>query len=489
MVLMAPVFHLGGEGAVPLLAKSIGVVCGVGSLLLAWSLTRRLLQRHPVLSRSAGLIGVGSAALVAAAPAFALNSTSGLETTMFGFLLMLGVAASLRAEARGRWCGAGLAFAAMVWTRPEGSFLFACSWLALASALLLRNGSAGYDGAILRRPEVRRLLLDGVIVTAAFAAQLAFRMSLYDGEWLPNTYYAKSGGFWKIGAWSYIRPGIIDPFFGIVGVALALPGAVLMVRRVPEALVLFVVAFVGALLPLITGAGWMIGWRLSMPYLPLMACAVAIGWSVGLARLAPRVVFLTPPALLVSALVLGAVQMPIHRSFAEEVGVRASGYERGHRALAEWLRGGAADPGDRIAMMDIGLVGYLCDEQSILDISGLTDRYIAKSEGSFLRKRYEPAYVLAKEPRFVVLTVTAPGWYYQPPPRGTEFHFWTRLERRLYHDAGFQARYVRSFADSPASDDWRERLRKKMGAVRIFEHDYLGHYYLLLVFEAESDPV
>jgi len=488
MVMLAPVFRLGGEGAVPLVAKSIGVAAGVGSLLLTWALTRRLFQGHPTLARSASVLGVSAAALVAASPAYALNSTSGLETTMFGFLLMLGVTASLRAEARGRWCGAGLAFAAMVLTRPEGSYLFACAWLSLAAALRLRSTPEGGDAeGVLRHLAMRRLLLDGMIVTGVFAAQLAFRMAVYEGEWLPNTYYAKSGGFWKIDAWSYVRPGIIEPFLGVVGVALAIPGAVLTVRRVSESLVLFVVAFAGALLPFITGPGWMIGWRLSMPYLPLMACAVAVGWSAGFARLLPRATRFAPLVVTASALFVGIAQLPMQRDFAETVVIRSSGYDQGHRALAEWLRGGAANPGDRIALMDIGIVGYLCDEQAIIDISGLTDRFIAKSEGSFLRKRYDPEYVLAKKPRFVVLAVTAPGWYYQPPPKDTVFQFWTRVERRLYRDERFQARYVHRSTEPSETDDWRERLRKRRGAVGIFEHSHPGHYYLLLVFEAESE--
>jgi len=483
MVVLAPVFRLGGEGLVPPVAKAIGVASGVGSLLLAWALTRRLLHGHPTLEHPGSLLGVGAAALVAASPAYAVNSTSGLETTLFGFLLMLGVAASLRAEAQNRWCGAGLAFAAMELTRPEGSYLFACSWLALAAVWLFRSDR---ESAV-RRATLRRLLLDGSIVIGIFAAQLMFRMMVYEGEWLPNTYYAKSGGFWKIDAWSYVRAGIIDPFLGSTGMVLAIPGVVLTARREPETLALFVVALAGALLPFITGPGWMIGWRLSMPYLPLMACAVAVGWAVGFARLLPRATRFVPLLVAVGAFVAAIVQLPLHRTIAETIDVRARGYDRGHRALAEWLRGGAADPGDRIALMDIGIIGYLCDEQSILDISGLTDRYIAKSEGSFLRKRYDPDYVLSKEPRFVVLAVTAPGWFYQPPAADTEFHFWSAVEGRLYHDERFQARYVHRSADSSRIDDWRERLRTRMGARAIFEHAHLGRYYLLLVFESQSE--
>jgi hypothetical protein len=48
-------------------------------------------------------------------------------------------------------------------------------------------------------------VIDAAIVTAVFAAQLVFRRMAYDGEWLPNTYFAKSGGFWKGDAWEYPR--------------------------------------------------------------------------------------------------------------------------------------------------------------------------------------------------------------------------------------------------------------------------------------------
>jgi len=484
MALLAPVFRFGGENAVPWVAKSIGVFCGVGSLLLTYWLTRRLLHGHERLARYAGAVGVGAAALVAASPAYALNSTSGLETTLFGFLLLLGIVTALRAEARDRWAGAGLVFGAMVLTRPEGSYLFAWAWLGLAVALPIRLARAAPGGpAFLQRGDVRRLLLDGAIVTAVFGAQLAFRFALYDGEWLPNTYYAKSGGFWKIDSWSYIEPGIVAPVLGLAGVALALPGVLLTVRRTPESLSLFLVALAGATLPFITGPGWMIGWRLLMPYLPLVACAVAVGWSVGVVRVAPRAARFAALGVTAGAVAAAIVQLPEQRELEEMARVRASGYTHGHRALAEWLRGGGAEAGEQIALMDIGIVGYLCDEQSILDISGLTDRYIAKSEGSFLRKKYDPRYVLKQRPRYIVLTATAPGWYYQPPDRDTAFYFWTLPERRLYRDPGFQDLYVRRAMDPPDTDDWRELLRHRMGAAAVFEHRYPGRYYMLLVFE------
>jgi hypothetical protein len=485
MLAMAPVYWLGGAAAVPAAAKAVGVASGAGSLVLTASLTRQLLAAHAAPTRHASAVGIGAAALVAAWPPFALNSTSGLATALFGFLLILGLHLAIRGEERRRWCGAGVAFAALVLTRPEGPYLFGAAWLGLALAVARgRSGVAGRGNGPARNRSApyRRLLLDAAIVAAAFAAQLLFRWIAYDGEWLPNTYYAKAGGFWKVDAWRYVRDGIVTPFFGPFGVLLAVPGAVIAVRRKRSSLALFAAAGAGASLPFITGSDWMLGWRLLAPYLPVAACAVAVGWATGLAQL-PRVRRLAPVAVLAGALFQGWLQLPLEAKLRENVSLRARGYETGHRALAEWLCDDLARPGDRIALMDIGIIGYYCIDQPILDVSGLTDRTIAKAEGAFLRKQYHPDYVLSKRPRFVVLTLTADGFYYQPPPRGTKFEFWTRVERRLYANEAFRARYTRRDPDLPDAADWREKLAHRLGAVRIFEHAYPDAYYLLAVFE------
>jgi hypothetical protein len=488
MLAMVPVYWLGGAAAVPAAAKAVGVASGAGSLVLAWALTRRLLSAHAALKRHASAVGVGAAALVVAWPPYALNSTSGLATTLFGFLLILGLYLAIRGEERRAWCGAGIAFAALVLTRPEGPYLFAVAWLGLALAVVRgRSQVAGRESGSARKPlaAYRLLLLDAAIVVAAFAAQLLFRWIAYDGEWLPNTYYAKAGGFWKVDAWRYVRDGIVTPFFGPLGVLLAVPGVAIAVRRMRSSLALIATAVGGASVPFITGTDWMLGWRLLMPYFPVAACAVAVGWAGGLALL-PRARWLAPATVLAAGLFQGWLQLPLEARLRENVSLRAGGYETGHRALAEWLCDEMAGPGDRIALMDIGIIGYHCIDQPILDVSGLTDRTIAKAKGVFLRKQYDPQYVLSKRPRFIVLTLMADGFYYQPPPRGTKFEFWTRVERRLYADEAFRSRYTRRGPDPPDHADWHEKLTHRLGAVRIFQHAYPGAYYLLVVFEDEA---
>jgi arabinofuranosyltransferase len=502
MLAMVPVYWLWGQAALPVAAKVIGIASGLGSLLLTWALTRSLLVAQGLKQASAGLAAVAAAALVAVSPAYAANSTNGLATTLFGFFLILGVSLSLRAERRGRWCGAGLAYAALLLTRPEGSFLFAVVWLAQLGWVSHRRHRSVPTGSEpwWRSAALRRLALDAAIVVGVFLAQLALRRLLYDDEWLPNTYYAKSGGFWKIAAGHYIREGILAPLLGFAGVALALPGAVLAVRRAGAALLILAAAIAGACVPFITGTDWMPGWRLLMPYLPVAAAAVVVGWATASHRAFPRAGWAAPAIALGAAIASACIQLPLQARLAEVVSLRTAGYATGHRALAKWLcEDGRARPGDRIALMDIGIIGYVCEDQLILDISGLTDRFIAKTDGEFLRKNYDPGYVLDTRPRFIVLTLTADGWYYQPPPRGTKFRYWTRMERRLYNAPEFKARYTRAATGPPATADaslndpagesaegWQADLARRVGAVRIFEHAYPAAYYLLAVFDAEA---
>ena len=89
MLLMALVFALGGEAAVPQAARLLGIACGAGALVLAWWITRELGRDAAGPASQPGAAAVGAVALVAVFPGYALNSTSGLETTLLGLLVTL----------------------------------------------------------------------------------------------------------------------------------------------------------------------------------------------------------------------------------------------------------------------------------------------------------------------------------------------------------------------------------------------------------------
>ena len=110
MLLMVPVIAVGGEGAAATGAKIIGVVCGGLSLAAAFALCVRL-QRDEADRLPSWTAGVLAAGAIAVSPSYAVNSMSGLETTLFGLCITSGVLLGAISAQQGSWRGAGVAFA------------------------------------------------------------------------------------------------------------------------------------------------------------------------------------------------------------------------------------------------------------------------------------------------------------------------------------------------------------------------------------------
>ena len=476
MLLMVPVIAWGGEHAALPGAKIIGAACGGLSLVAAFVLCL-VLQRDEGRSWPAWISGCLAAGLIAVSPSYAINSMNGLETTLFGLSITAGVLLGTLAAQQGAWRGAGAAFACGVLSRPEGALLFAVFWCAQAiSAFTTRS---------LR--SIRSILVfDAVIVTGVFVAQLVFRRLAYDGEWLPNTYFAKSGGFWAFAAWEYVRDGIMVPLGGSIAVAIGVVGWFLSSASRRWIAPAAAVALTGGLLPFITGTDWMPGQRLVMPYLPLAAALIAIGWSRVARALVARPAWLAPSTAFLLVPWLWVSQTPSRTELFEDSWVRARGYQAGHTALAEWLRS-AARPGDTVALMDTGIIGFLCIDQQILDITGLTNRFIARSPGEFLDKQYDPAYVFDQKPRFIVLVIKQQG-NPDEQPTGAGFSTWTNIEAELLHYPDFNRWYRKPRAVGAPDEPWLDKTAKGLGAVRMFQHAHPGVFYLLTVFERQDRP-
>jgi arabinofuranosyltransferase len=142
-----------------------GLVChaGILALLVAWH--RRL--------RPAGSVLPVAALLASLHPDLAIWATSGLETSLFTFLVLLGVFVMSMERPRTLAAGAVLALASL--TRPDGPI-----FVVLAAAYLglrMRSGR-----------QVVQLL---VAFLAVWGPVTFWRVSYY-GDFFPNTYHAKS---------------------------------------------------------------------------------------------------------------------------------------------------------------------------------------------------------------------------------------------------------------------------------------------------------
>jgi hypothetical protein len=374
----------------PAVASLITICCGLAALFLLAGVSARLRnQTRP------DTIDWCPSILLALSPSFAYWSSGALETVPFTLLLILLVRSHLDEKRNGRGMGSALWAALALLTRPEAPLL------AMAFVADRLWGQP--------RAQMRRVLHWMVVVFGVFAAFLLFRW-LYFGDWLPNTYYAKTGG--PLGAtlyagWVYdlrffanLLPSLGMGWLvrqwlglGLVGALLVhgIPGATM--RPVALLLILLGVAVT------INGGDWMILSRFWVPGLPFVYLLLAsllrsalAGRRRGSAAIVVIVALLGLHSLLWG---LRARRLPEGQLFPQRPS--AASYSEVGRYLSEQAR-----PGDAVALMDIGQIGYETG-LPIIDISGLADRRVARSPGGFLRKRYPVTYLLDRDPRFFVL--------------------------------------------------------------------------------------
>ncbi|MBU0639830.1 MAG: hypothetical protein KKB50_13260 [Planctomycetes bacterium] len=470
--LIAAVIRAGGENVVLPVAKLIGVLGGCLAIVATWGLGARWLRKIEPVAEHADLLAWLGAALVATNCAFAFNSTTGLETTLFAGWIVLGLWLGQLAADEQRWRGAGVAFALATLTRPEGLLVF-------AAALLGRLLAAEWRAPVARR----HLIIDAGIVAGTVALHLCFRMIAYDGEIVPNTYFAKLGGLREITSARYVLDCARLHYAGIVWILALVPVWVarggLWRSTLPATLVLAS----GVAAVFAAGPDWMIAYRQLVPFMPVWAglalCAAGL-----LARRAGQRKAMAA-AVAGGVLVLGLLwwQEPSRVYYYRYCVGRARGYAEGHVALADWLNQ-RAQPGQTVALMDIGIVGYQCPGLRILDITGLTDRHIAKSPGKFLAKQFEAAYVYDQAPEYLVIVLTAPvgrDGSYDPD----EFDTWTPIEARLLDHPDMRRYYFRQCPVAEQPEE-AERLAARYGAARVFRHWSPDGAYFLFAYERHA---
>ncbi|HPB29889.1 MAG TPA: hypothetical protein PLB62_00365 [Candidatus Sumerlaeota bacterium] len=121
-------------------------------------------------------------------------TSSGLETALFNFLLLLWVYGMLYVSPPCRRLYlASAAASCLALTRPDG--LLFCAATAFA-ALLEAFGKSGNNRPL-------RVLLSGLLFQSIVLAHLAWRISFYH-DLLPNTYYAKVTGIWPESGFLYL---------------------------------------------------------------------------------------------------------------------------------------------------------------------------------------------------------------------------------------------------------------------------------------------
>lgn len=383
MALSTALMGLGVAG--PLALKLLAGVSGLLTLLLLWRWGEGLDDEA---DSARGWTGVLAAGLAALNGSFNFWHLTGAMAVIGAAAALTGAWLLLYSRRRtdytpSRLAALGALFALAVLLRPE------CALFAALAGLYLLLGPAG---------RWRRLLWFALPLVVIVGGHQTFRLLFY-GEWLPNTFYAKTG----------LDARLLSRGLGELGNFLAVNaplvlGALLVDWRerwrrlwpLPVGLVLYWLYLVTV------GGDWMV-FRLHLPVLPILALLAALGYRRALAKLK------RPLGRRLILIVLAAAVFVPTFLFAEPRIVRS---DRRHYSVhlhntADYLDDHAA-PAALIALTSSGAIPFFTD-RPIVDLVGIADHHIAHDGVSLAgvglpgHERYDNDYALAREPDWFVL--------------------------------------------------------------------------------------
>ncbi len=467
----------------PRSANVMSLLFAFGSLAVTFSMLQRTIpDRWPTRSRLA-VLAIFLAVLVGNRT-FLAWASSGLETALFQFLLLLWVRAIVFGGRR-RLPIASVAAAALALTRPDGLLFCGATLL----VVVLEFDRAAPLLSSLRTTSLR------CVPFAAVAAHLVWRHATY-GAWLPNTYQAKYLAPWPESGARYAFCFIVEYALWIPLVLLVLATARSFPTRSRWSPATLVV--IGAILGHFAYYTFVIGgdhfeYRVYVHLLPLVCVATA--WALAHLSFSPRRAIALALAFFVASLPIPWTHwahsrrlttrlethimfVPVAPAFPAPLSWFVRHFDdtqawlierhvcmRHQEHLVFWKKAvrncpsreeGSLIPRDGLPVLAVGNVGvpaWMFPNVNILDLGGLNDRVIARTPArrDRLRRmahdRHPPAgYVESFRPNF-----DFEGTMYPPDGKRVLMRVgrYTMVERRIALTEG-EVRTQESY--------WRERI-------------------------------
>ena len=376
--------------------------------------TATLVVLHRTLERWGATPPITALATVflAAFPPFATWATGGLETALFGFLIVFG-STHLFDERERNPLPTALVATGLVLTRTDGfAFALATGFLALVF------------GAPRTRARARLFL---VVALIAFGIHLGWRR-LHYGEWVANTVRAKaetSAAVWLRGGKTTLSYLLLFLAPCIAPLAL-LARSALTPRGAVSSTVLLLLAFVA--FNTLVGGDWMPMFRFLAPASGLLAIALAalamrLGTTAGSVLLLAALTVSLPPTFGRSLVPRSTLAPLDFRGFRTGYKTERERWQIARRNVANFEQIGRglaehADPQHSITLGAIGAIGYRSGLR-VFDRNGLVDpdvaRRTADPEGRSAGhdKRVPRAYFLDRTPTYFEALI-APGRFSGP---------------------------------------------------------------------------
>ena len=371
VVLLAGIYPLamrGGVDALVLGVKLVSLTFGIGVVVMLDRLCRDLGE-----SRGVALL---AATLAAANASLGFAAASGMEVSLFIFLVLV----ALRSALRGRPVMTGIAAGLLAVARPEGLMLFP-----VYAALLARR-------EVRDQPHGRSQLVTALLLGLAPALVYSAFCLHATGAPLPNTFYAKfvtpgPGALHHLAfGWRHYVHDNLGYFTIESGSMLCFLGLVRLIRRERlrgiAVVAVGALLFVGLTLSRNLAPGHFFYWeRWLIPSFPFFILLMAMGLGEihgGLMSLRPHVVEARPPAAVVwttLAWAMGALlllpQPYLLRERFEQYAWNAQNMDEMNVTLGKWINTNL-DEKAVIVVQDAGALRFL-GQRTAIDLLGLND--------------------------------------------------------------------------------------------------------------------
>jgi 4-amino-4-deoxy-L-arabinose transferase-like glycosyltransferase len=418
----------------PGVSVALGLVFGVLTLVLAWAWGFEELVGSGV-SRAPAAVGAGAAPLLlAVAPGFAFYAASGLEVVFFGFLVMAGLY-FLRVGGK-LWCAllGSLLLGAAAMTRPEGALVL---FFAGAAYVLMPGGDRW-----------RRMLAAAVPGGLALAGVTLWRLYYY-GALIPNTAFAKAGGFEVMERWGipYIVDTARENWFPVAWLLILL-GAVAHRGFLKRNLAVMGLVPVWAAYVVYAGGDYMPFGRFVQPMLPVLYTLAVVGVGLVFSSLvgsSTRTRSVLGGASVALPVLVGlsvfVAGMPEQVQAEKEHGDYLRAMTERRHAAADWFEENAPDA--LVARDGVGAFGYYSDLR-LLDMLGLNNSYIAHNGKSYpgLKPGHQTSdgdYILSRKPDYIMVPEVKPPFTFAS-------------EKELANTPGFYEQYDRFAIDLSTGD-------------------------------------
>ena len=421
-----------------LFIQSVSVVFGELCLLVTFLISEDIFSDYYPSKESGILWSFLPVSMLAVSGTFYYWSVSGMETTFFTFLCLMGILFYLKKEEKLSNIYISIIFLTLAFlTRQEAVIIIFVLGLQLLVTDLKANGKIPNLKSI-RTFRSSKVLSIFFIIAALF---LSLRY-LYFGYLLPNTFYAKTGTsaeYLKSGiqyTLSFYRDYLLYGFMFI-------GASVLMIKRGsnPKVLLLYLIVVLYTLYIILIGGDVLALHRFFVPALPLFFILFT-GFVVSLyhqfkSKFNNSFIYdssyISILLILITILFLNNFRDAVHMSTKE------NGFTDKMKIIASVLKKESHKHNENllVASCTVGNLKYFAGCE-VLDMLGLTDKYIAhnssyinlinKYDTGWKERNFNEDYVLSKKPDYIIFS--------------TEFKPSSYAERALFTKEKFLTQYT-----------------------------------------------